>query len=100
MKLLTGPAIKINMNPALLEELKSLIKGDVATDEDTLMKHSHDASLFEVKPKVVVYPKDASDVQALVKFVDKHKKEHPTLSITGRSAGTDMGGGSINESII
>lgn len=88
------------MDAALLEELKGIIKGDVATDEDTLMKHSHDASLFEVKPQVVVYPKDGEDVQALVKFVAKHKKEHPELSITGRSAGTDMGGGSINESII
>jgi FAD/FMN-containing dehydrogenase len=88
------------MDAALLEELKQIIKGDVATDEESLMKHSHDASLFEVKPQVIVYPKDASDVQALVKFVTKHKKAHPHLSLTGRSAGTDMAGGSINESII
>lgn len=88
------------MDAALLEELKTLIKGDVVTDDETLMKHSHDASLFEVKPQVVVYPKDASDVQELIKFVTKHKKNHPHLSLTGRSAGTDMGGGSINESII
>jgi len=88
------------MDAALLDELKQIIKGDVATDEETLMAHSHDASLFEVKPQVVVYPKDDSDVQALVKFVTKHKKDHPELSITGRSAGTDMAGGSINESII
>ncbi len=88
------------MDAALLEELKTIIKGDVATDDETLMKHSHDASLFEVKPQVVVYPKDASDVEALIKFVSKHKKAHPHLSLTGRSAGTDMGGGSINDSII
>src|SRR6185437_2421544 len=88
------------MDAALLEELKSIIKGEVATDEETLMKHSHDASLFEVKPQVVVYPKDADDVSNLIKFVDKHKKNHPHLSITGRSAGTDMAGGSINDSII
>ncbi|MGH7204512.1 MAG: FAD-binding oxidoreductase [Candidatus Levyibacteriota bacterium] len=88
------------MNPALIEELKTLIKGDVMTDEATLMQHSHDASLFEVKPQVVVFPKDDADVQALIKFVSKHKKEHPELSLTGRSAGTDMAGGSINDSII
>jgi len=88
------------MDDNLLNELKGVIKGDVATDEETLMKHSHDASLFEVKPQVVVYPKDADDVKSLVTFVEKHKKDHPTLSLTGRSAGTDMGGGSINESII
>jgi FAD/FMN-containing dehydrogenase len=88
------------MDQSLLEELKKEIKGDVATDEETLMANIHDASIFEVKPQVVVSPKDAEDVKALVKFAHKHKKEHPELSLTGRSAGTDMGGGSINDSII
>jgi len=88
------------MDQNLTEELKKTFKGDIATDDATLMSFSHDASLFEVKPKVVVYPKDATDVQNLVKFVEEHKKNHPELSLTGRAAGTDMGGGSINESII
>lgn len=88
------------MDEKLLGELKKTIKGDVLADEETLNTFSHDASLFEVRPQVVVYPKDNQDVQNLVKFTVKHKKEHPELSLTGRSAGTDMGGGSINESII
>ena len=88
------------MDKNLLEELKKAIKGDVAADEETLTTFSHDASLFEVKPQVVVYPKDSQDVEALIKFVANHKKEYPKLSLTGRSAGTDMGGGSINESIV
>lgn len=88
------------MNQQLLDELKTKIKGDIATDEETLMKHSHDASLFEVKPEVVVFPKDDEDVATLVQFVNEHKKDNPTLSLTARSAGTDMGGGSINDSII
>ncbi len=88
------------MDENLLNELKQNFKGDVATDEETLVAHSHDASLFEVKPKVVVFPKDTGDVENLVKFVDKNKAAHPELSLTGRSAGTDMSGGSINESII
>ena len=88
------------MDQALLEELKKTVKGDVLSDDETLNVYSHDASLFEVKPQVVVFPKDNEDVQNLVKFVANHKKENPNLSLTGRSAGTDMGGGSINESII
>ncbi len=87
------------MNSALLDALKQKIKGDIATDDATLTTYSHDASLFEVKPQVVVFPKDAEDVQNLVKFVNDHKKEDESLSLTGRAAGTDMGGGSINESI-
>lgn len=88
------------MDSKLLEELKKTIKGDIATDDESLSLYSHDASLFEVKPQVVVFPKDDEDIRNLVKFVNKYKKENPSLSLTARSAGTDMGGGSINDSII
>src|SRR3989344_1528676 len=88
------------MDNKLLEELKSTIKGDVLNDAETLSTYSHDASLFEVKPEVVVFPKDEEDVRNLVTFVNKHKKDNPSLSLTARAAGTDMGGGSINDSII
>src|SRR5947199_10616316 len=84
----------------LLEELKKHISGDVATDAETLNTFSHDTSFFEVKPQIVVYPKTEEDVTYLDKFVAEHKKEYQQLSLTGRSAGTDMGGGSINDSII
>jgi len=87
------------MDQNLIEELNKSISGDVYTDDETLTTYSHDASLFEVKPQVVVFPKDDSDVVKLVKFVAMHKKDHPELSLTGRAAGTDMGGGSINDSI-
>lgn len=87
------------MTPNLLAELKKSFSGDIATDSQTLSDFSHDASLFEVMPQVVVFPKSAQDVQEIVKFVEKYKKEYPHLSLTGRSAGTDMGGGSINDSI-
>ena len=83
-----------------LELLKKSFKGDVEGDEKTLEKYSHDASLFEVVPEVVVFPKDASDVEALVKFVSENKKSDPKLSLTARSAGTCMSGGPLNESII
>ncbi|OGH39123.1 MAG: hypothetical protein A3B44_01725 [Candidatus Levybacteria bacterium RIFCSPLOWO2_01_FULL_38_21] len=88
------------MDDKLIEELRHLIKGDILYDDKTLSDYSHDASLFEVKPQVVVFPKDDEDVKALVKFVNDNKKNKPTLSLTARAAGTDMGGGSINESII
>lgn len=84
----------------LSQELKRIIKGDVLADEETLETYSHDASLFEVKPQIVVFPKDDEDVKSLIKFVNDKKKGNSSLSLTGRSGGTDMGGGSINDSII
>lgn len=77
-------------------QLKSIIKGDVVSDEKNLDKFSHDASIFEVKPKVVVFPKDVEDIKTLVKFTN----ENNGLSLTARSGGTDMSGGPLNDSII
>ena len=88
------------MDDTLLNELKKTIKGDILTDEQTLKTYSHDASLFEVTPQILVFPKDTEDVKNLVKFVKDNKKNNPSLSLTARSAGTDMSGGSINDSII
>lgn len=84
----------------LVDELKKIIKGEVVNDTATLDRCSRDASLFEMRPEVVVYPKDSTDIQALVHFVNEYKKDFPGLSITARAAGTDMSGGAINESII
>jgi len=88
------------MDSNLIERLKTQIKGDVFNDNETLNLYSHDASLFEVKPQVVVFPKDTEDLKALVKFVSENKKNNSSLSLTARSAGTDMSGGAVNDSII
>ncbi len=74
--------------------------GEILNDPETLDFYSHDASMFELRPKLVVKPKDATDVERLVKLVAESKKTHPSLSLTARSAGTDMSGGAINDSII
>ena len=84
----------------LVNFLREFFKGDIATDEQTLTLYSHDTSIFELKPQVVVFPKDHHDVKRLVTFVARNKKHHPHLSITARSGGTDMSGGAINDSII
>ncbi|MDE2144653.1 MAG: FAD-binding oxidoreductase, partial [Patescibacteria group bacterium] len=90
----------ITMIENLKDNLKKIIKGDVEDSALAISEYSHDASLFEVKPQVVVFPKDAEDIENLVKFVNEHKKDDPNLSLTGRSAGTDMSGGPLNSSII
>ncbi len=84
----------------LSEEIKKIIKGDVDTTDETREFYSHDASLFELKPQVVMFPKDGEDIKAAVRFAAEHKKDVPNLSVTARSRGTDMSGAAINDSII
>ena len=74
--------------------------GDLDDSAEAIEKYSHDASMFEIKPQLVISPKTAEDVQTAVKLVADQKKSDPTLSLTARSAGTDMSGAAINDSII
>ncbi|HVV67194.1 MAG TPA: FAD-binding oxidoreductase [Candidatus Saccharimonadales bacterium] len=88
-----------------MDEIKNALahdgfRGEMDDSADTLDLYSHDASMFELRPELIVAPKDAKDVERLVKTVAEKKKSRPSLSLTARSAGTDMSGGAINESII
>jgi FAD/FMN-containing dehydrogenase len=84
----------------LQDEIKEFFHGDVAVDDATLAKFSRDYSVFKVRPKIVVFPKDVDDLKNLVKFVAKKKASGEDVSLTGRSAGTDMTGGPLSQSII
>jgi len=44
--------------------------------------YSHDASLFEIKPQLVVAPRDTQDVQTLIQTVSELRKHLPSLSLT------------------
>src|SRR5581483_4515564 len=83
------------------EQLKQAgFAGEIDDSEAARALYSHDASMFEIIPKLVVCPTNAKDVGTLVALVAKNKKNLPDLSITARSAGTDMSGAAINDSII
>ncbi|MDB5189242.1 MAG: Oxidoreductase [Parcubacteria group bacterium] len=84
----------------LKSRLAKAIIGDVTNDSATLMKMSRDTSVFTRTPSVVVYPKDAKDVSALVKVVSAAKATGEDVSVTARSAGTDMSGGPLTHSVL
>lgn len=75
-------------------------RGEIDASDATRDFYSHDASMFEIRPELVVMPRDSADVQTLIRVVGKQKTHKPHLYVTARSAGTDMAGGAINESII
>lgn len=88
-----------------MENLKEKLQqtsfsGELDNSAETKEFYSHDASMFEIMPEMIASPKTAEDVATLVKFVADNKKDNPNLSLTARSAGTDMSGAAINDSII
>ena len=88
------------------DEILKFFKGEVEDSAQILEKYSRDASLLTIRPQVVVFPMDSTDVQNLVKWVGENcvrqdlTQKYGKLSITARCAGTDMSGGAIGESII
>lgn len=89
---------KIPMN--LAEDVKKFFKGEVDDSGATLDAYSRDASVFRVRPQLVVFPKDVDDVKNLVSYASAARKQGVDISLTARSAGTDMSGGPLTESIV
>ena len=82
------------------DEIKKFWKGDIEDNTETLEKYSRDASLLQVYPELVLFPKDNEDIKALVKWAHENKDKYPKLALTPRAAGTCMAGGAIGESIV
>ena len=83
-------------NMPIPEDLQSIIHGEVATDPASLEAASKDASIFTVRPAVVVHPMNTEDIKNLVTYASSREG----VSLTVRSAGTDMTGGPLSESVI
>lgn len=83
-----------------VQSLKPEFKGQIEIQEKTLVAYSRDASLFEVKPVAVVFPKDTEDIKILVRWAINEKQKDKSVSLTARSAGTDMSGGPLTESVV
>ncbi len=83
----------------LREEIARIVKGDVSDGANIRAQFSRDTSIFERTPSVVIFPKDADDVAAVVKYAHRAKSGGKNISIAARSAGTDMTGGPLTDSI-
>jgi FAD/FMN-containing dehydrogenase len=90
----------MNENTDPFFELRSRISGDIAVDLETKTKFSRDTSLFERVPSAVIFPRSKEDVAEIVRYIRGEKLKGENISVTGRSAGTDMSGGPLTRSIV
>lgn len=85
----------------LTTTLRKLISGEVDDSAKTRETYSRDASLFVMRPQVVVSPKGVDDIEKLVQFVvGEAKQGNHGINLTPRAGGTDMSGGPLGNSII
>lgn len=68
---------------------------DVRGDRLSRALFATDASIYQIIPDGVVYPRNADDIQATVRACGKHG-----VPLTARGAGTGLAGGCVNRGII
>ncbi len=81
------------VTPAIIEELKKICDGRVATDPDIIEPYEHDEvpdTQYYHMPEVVVFPQTAEEVAAVIKLANRE-----LVPVVPRGAGTGLAGGAI-----
>ena len=72
--------------------------GDIALDYDQRYTMATDNSIYQLIPKIVLYPKNTNDISIAVKLINSKKFQH--FTITARGGGTGTNGQSLTNSIM
>jgi FAD/FMN-containing dehydrogenase/Fe-S oxidoreductase len=82
--------------PSSLEtRLRRAISGDVRFDEFTRGLYSTDASIYQIEPAGVVFPRSGEDVKRTIELAGE-----ASISVIARGAGTSQSGQSIGKGLI
>ncbi|MBI3831221.1 MAG: FAD-binding protein [Planctomycetes bacterium] len=79
----------------IARELRNIIRGEVRDDPFALSMYSTDASIYEIEPLVVAYPRDEEDVRACIWFARTHN-----VPVIARGAGSGLTGECLGRAII
>jgi FAD/FMN-containing dehydrogenase/Fe-S oxidoreductase len=79
----------------LFDGLNNSLKGDLFTDEISLLLYSTDASAYKERPLAVARPKTNEDIRVLIQFARKNK-----MTLIPRTAGTSLAGQVVGKGIV
>jgi FAD/FMN-containing dehydrogenase/Fe-S oxidoreductase len=78
----------------VLNEIAATITGEVRSDRLTRATYATDASIYEIVPDGVVFPRTAADVAATVRICAQHG-----VPVTPRGGGTGLTGAAVNRGV-
>ncbi len=79
----------------IIEDLSGDFSGDLRCDDVAVAMYASDASLFEVKPLGVAFPRNAEDVATLTRYASE-----TDLALIARGAGTNVTGAALGSGLI
>lgn len=77
--------------------LQGHLSGEVLVSESVRDFFAHDASILELKPSIVVYPRTTSDIRKIARFTWQLAEKGHVLAMTARGSGTDQTGAAIGK---
>ncbi|MWG36402.1 FAD-binding protein [Halomarina oriensis] len=81
--------------PGLVEDLESLVEGDVRFDDYSRALYATDASAYEQVPIGVVFPTSTEDVAATMRYCANRK-----IPVLPRGGGTSLAGQTVNRAVV
>ena len=79
----------------IAEDLPDLLEGQIQTDPVTTAIYATDASLYEIEPAAVAFPRSAADVGILAAWASDNN-----VSLIPRGAGSGLAGGALGAGIV
>lgn len=80
--------------------LQSHLNGEVLDNAAARKYFSTDASVLEIKPSLIVYPRSTNDVRKVMRFTWQLAEKGHVLPVTARGSGTDQTGAALGKGII
>jgi len=81
--------------PDLVDALEARVEGEVRFDEYSRQLYATDASIYEVTPIGVVFPRSTADVAAVMEYCADRG-----IPVLPRGGGTSLAGQSVNEAVV
>src|SRR5688572_27747326 len=85
----------MSLHPDFINELKKRFTGDVRLDLASRILYSTDASIYQIEPLGVAFPRTQEDLHAAVELAAKH-----AVPVLPRGSGTSLAGQAIGQALI
>jgi FAD/FMN-containing dehydrogenase len=85
----------MSLHPDFVNELSKHFTGEIRLDPAARILYSTDASIYQIEPLGVVFPRTQEDLHAAVELAAKYK-----IPILPRGSGSSLGGQAIGEALI
>lgn len=80
--------------------LQSHIRGDILDSDAVRENFSTDASILSIKPSLIVYPRDTTDLRKIARFAWQLAEKGHSIPLTMRGGGSDQTGAAIGKGIV